>query len=70
MVGGKRVISIRHAMLFYVLKRLNLSNAPENEDPRRQHIIVLNKDEVRQALELADSAQQASKGAARLIKVG
>jgi len=24
MAGGKRVISVRHAMLFYVLKRLNL----------------------------------------------
>jgi len=24
MAGGKRMISVRHAMLFYVLKRLNL----------------------------------------------
>jgi len=70
MAGGKRVISVRHAMLFYVLKRLNLLNDPEKENPRQQHIIVLNKDEVRQALELADSAQQGSRGSARKAKVG
>jgi predicted DNA-binding transcriptional regulator YafY len=65
MAGGKRVIPVRHAMLFYVLKRLNLLNDPEREDPRQQHIVVLNKDEVRQALQLADWAQQGSTGAAR-----
>jgi hypothetical protein len=27
--GGKRVISVRRAMLFYVLKRLNLLRDPE-----------------------------------------
>lgn len=70
MAGGKRVISVRHAMLFYVLKRLNLLNDPEKEDPRRQPIVVLNKEEVRQALELTDSAQQGSKGSARMAKVG
>ena len=69
MDGGKRVISVRYAMLFYVLKRLNLLRDPEKEDPRQQHIIVLNKDEVRQALELADSAQQGSKGSARMAKI-
>src|SRR5262245_10495265 len=70
MAGGKKVISVRHAMLFYVLKRLNLLNDPEKEDPRQQHIIVLNKDEVRQALELSDSAQQGSRGSARTAKAG
>ena len=69
MDGGKTVISVRYAMLFYVLKRLNLLNDPEKEDPRQQHIIVLNKDEVRQALELADSTQQGSKGSARMAKI-
>jgi hypothetical protein len=64
MAAGKRVISVRHAMLFYVMKRLNLLNDPEKEDPRRQHIIVVNKDEVRQALALTDTAQ------ARTTKAG
>jgi len=44
MAGGKRMISVPHAMLFYVLKRLNLLRDPEKEDPRHQHIVVLNKD--------------------------
>ena len=70
MAGGKRVIRVRHAMLFYVMKRLNLLRDPEKEDPRQQHIVVLNKDEVRQALELADSAQQGSRGSARIANVG
>jgi hypothetical protein len=39
MDGGKTVISVRYAMLFYVLKRLNLLRDPEKEDPRQQHII-------------------------------
>ncbi|WP_213286700.1 YafY family protein [Bradyrhizobium sp. sGM-13] len=70
MTGGKRVLSVRYAMLFYVLKRLNLLNDPGKEDPRQQHIVALNKDEVREALELADSAQQGSKGSARMAKIG
>ena len=70
MAGGKRVISVRHAMLFYVLKRLNLLRDPEKEDPRQQHIVVLNKDEVRHALEMVDSAQQGPKASARIANVG
>ena len=68
MAGGKRVISVRHAMLFYVLKRLNLLNDPEKEDPRQQHIVVLNKDEVQQALDMADSAPQGPKASVRMAK--
>ena len=37
-------------MLFYVLKRLGLLGDPEKEDPRRQHIVVLNKEDVQSAL--------------------
>jgi WYL domain len=59
MTAGKRVLSVRYAMLFYVLKRLNLLRDPEKEDPRQQHIIALNRDEIRQALELADSNSRA-----------
>jgi len=55
MKDGKRTISVRHAMLFYVLKKLGLLNDPQNEDPRLHHIVVLNKEEVRRALELGES---------------
>jgi hypothetical protein len=51
---GKGVITVRCAMLFYVLKRLGLLGDAENEDPRRQHIVALNKDEVFTALRNAD----------------
>jgi hypothetical protein len=60
MTGGKGVLSVRYAMLFYVLKRLNLLRDPEKEDPRQQHIIALNRDELRKALELADSSSPAA----------
>lgn len=58
MTAGKKVLSVRYAMLFYVMRRLNLLNDPERVDPRQQHIIALNGEEVRQALELADSGQR------------
>ena len=35
MAAGKRVISVRHAMPFYVLRKLNLLNDPDKEDPRQ-----------------------------------
>jgi predicted DNA-binding transcriptional regulator YafY len=70
MAGGKGIISVRHAMLFYVLKRLNLLNDPEKEDPRQQHIVVVNKDEVRQALDLTDTPQARSRSSAGTPKAG
>jgi predicted DNA-binding transcriptional regulator YafY len=70
MAGGKRVISVRHAMLFYVLKKLNLLNNPEKEDPRQQHIVVVNKEEVQQALELTDTVQARRRKPARTVKAG
>jgi hypothetical protein len=70
MNAGKRVISVRHAMLFYVLKKLNLLNDPENEDPRQQHIIVVNKGEVRQALKLTDTVQARRREPGRTAKPG
>lgn len=50
MADGSMVLSVRYAMLFYVLKRLGLLGDPEKEDPRRQHIVALNKEDVRSAL--------------------
>lgn len=53
-------INVRCAMLFYVLKRLGLLGDAENEDPRRQHIVVVNKNDVLSALERSDFSQDES----------
>jgi hypothetical protein len=50
MGDGKCVLSVRYAMLFYVLKRLGLLGDAEREDPRRQHIVVVNKSAMQSAL--------------------
>ncbi|MCV3243847.1 putative DNA-binding transcriptional regulator YafY [Mesorhizobium robiniae] len=50
----KAVLSVRTAMLFYVLKRLGLLRDPENEKPRAQHIVLLNKDYVMAAQKRAE----------------
>lgn len=55
--GGKGTVTVRYAMLFYALKRLGLLGAPEKEDPRRQHIVALNPDDVQNALKLASGPQ-------------
>tara|TARA_R110002124_G_scaffold183401_4_gene350812 strand:- start:43050 stop:43955 length:906 start_codon:yes stop_codon:yes gene_type:complete len=55
---GNGVLSVRYAMLFYVLKRLGLLGYPEKEDPRRQHIVALNSDAVQTALKRADFSQE------------
>lgn len=57
MKDGQCVLPVRYAMLFYVLKRLGLLVDPEKQDPRRQHIVVLNKADVQSALARAESAE-------------
>lgn len=57
---GKGVISVRRAMLFYTLRRLGLLGDAEKSDPRRQHIIALNKDDVLTALEQTNRGIDAS----------
>lgn len=54
---GDGVLSVRYAMLFYVLKRLGLLGDAEKEDPRRQHIVALNKDDVQTALKKTNISQ-------------
>lgn len=54
MKDGKAVLSVRLAMLFYVLKRLGLLRDPEKEKPRAQHIVLLNKQDVLAALKRAE----------------
>lgn len=55
MKGRKCVLRVRAAMLFYVMKRLGLLNDAVNEDPRRQHIVLLNEADAKRVLELANS---------------
>ena len=50
MEGGRGVLRVRYAMLFYVLKRLGLLGDSAKEDPRRQHIVVENFEDTKAAL--------------------
>lgn len=54
MKDGKCSLSVRYAMLFYVLKRLGLLNDARKDDPRRQHIVVLDPAAVQSALKKAE----------------
>lgn len=56
MDGGSKAFDVRYAMLFYVLKRLNLLGEPEKLPARSQHIVLANPEETRQALQKADFA--------------
>lgn len=56
--SGEGVLSVRYAMLFYVLKRLGLLGDAAQEDPRTQHIVALNKDEVQNALKKSFLSQE------------
>lgn len=51
---GDNVITVRYAMLFYVLKRLGLLGDAEKQSARTQHIVALNRKETEAALELAE----------------
>lgn len=54
MKGGSAVLTVRYAMLFYVLKRLGLLGDAAKQPARSQHIVVVNRDETEAALEKAD----------------
>ncbi len=64
MADGRAVLTVRYAMLFYVLKRLGLLDGARLRDPRTQHIVAADEDEVAAALERAqhefDDADMAS----------
>lgn len=51
---GQGVLSIRYAMLFYVLKRLGLLGDPAKQSARTQHIVTINRKETEAALERAE----------------
>lgn len=56
MEGGSAVLTVRYAMLFYVLKRLGLLGDAAKLPARNQHIVVTNRDDTAAALEKADFA--------------
>ncbi|MBD8736861.1 WYL domain-containing protein [Sphingomonas sp. CFBP 13706] len=56
MTDGSSTLKVRYAMLFYVLKRLNLLGEPEKLPARSQHIVLANREEAAVALRKADFA--------------
>jgi hypothetical protein len=56
MVDSRTTLEVRYAMLFYVLKRLNLLGNPEKLPARSQHIVLANQDKTAAALKRADFA--------------
>ena len=53
---GSAVLTVRYAMLFYVLKRLGLLGNAAKLSSRSQHIVVVNQAETETALEKAGFA--------------
>lgn len=53
-VGGCGTLSVRYAMLFYVLKRLGLRVDADKESPRAQHIVAVNAKEAHDAVDATD----------------
>lgn len=51
---GHGTLSVRYAMLFYVLKRLGLLGDPAKQSARTQHIVTINRKETEAALEKAE----------------
>lgn len=56
MNGGSAILTVRYAMLFYVLKRLGLLGDAAKQPARSQHIVVVNREETEAALEKAEFA--------------
>jgi hypothetical protein len=54
MKNGRAVMTVRYAMLFYVLKRLGLLGDATKESPRTQHIVTLNCEATEAALQVAE----------------
>ena len=56
MTSGSVILTVRYAMLFYVLKRLGLLGDAAKLPARSQHIVVVNRTETISALEKAEFA--------------
>ena len=50
MPEGVRAITVRTAFLYYFLKRLGLDDDPERKLPQDQHIVLVNRKEILDAL--------------------
>jgi len=55
MKGGQLNMQVRLALLYYLLKRLNLDFEEEARAAREQHVVLANRDEVRDALARAQT---------------
>ena len=69
MNDGKCTLSVRYAMLFYVLKRLGLLSDARSEDPKRQHIVVLDPSAVQSALTKAEFFQDITEKEPALLRI-
>jgi hypothetical protein len=54
MKNGRAILTVRYAMLFYVLKRLGLLGDATKLSPRTQHIVSLNREATEAALQAAE----------------
>lgn len=54
MKNGKTDLKVRYAMLFYLLKRLNLLDDAAKRSPRSQHIVAVDREAVQAALKTAN----------------
>src|SRR5262245_33932477 len=55
MKAGRLDINVRLALLYYLLKRLNLDFKEEKRPAREQHVVLANREEARQSLARAQS---------------
>ena len=51
MQDGERAIEVLKAFLYYFLKLLDLDGEPTRERPQDQHIVLVNRKEIRNALD-------------------
>ena len=54
MKNGRAILTVRYAMLFYVLKRLGLLGDAAKLSPRTQHIVTLNREATEAAFKVAE----------------
>lgn len=57
MTKGERTIEVPRAFLYYFLKRLGLDGGPSRKRPQDQHIVLVNRREVRDAFGGAQSGE-------------
>lgn len=58
MQGGRVVLPVRRAFLYYALKRLGLDRDAASKDPADQHIVLLNRERVGLGLPRRDQREQ------------